>query len=215
MSELEIIGVPQSNFVRTVRIACEEKQVPYRLTPGVPRSPEVNAIHPLGKIPVMRHGGFTLCESKAIATYIDRVFPGPRLFPDDPMRCAKIEQWVSIANTVIIPAMNAYLRCYFFPKGAGGGPDRAVIDKTLPGVRVQMDVCNRAVAQTGHLVGADFSYADMNLLPVLAYLHECPESGEILDAAKELAQYFAGHSARASFKATVPPPFSELRLGSP
>ncbi|MGC1386624.1 MAG: glutathione S-transferase family protein [Steroidobacteraceae bacterium] len=215
MSELEIIGVPQSNFVRTVRIACEEKQVPYRLTPGVPRSPEVNAIHPLGKIPVMRHDGFTLCESKAIATYIDRVFPGPRLFPDDPMRCAKIEQWVSIANTVIIPAMNAYLRCYFFPKGAGGGPDRAIIDKTLPGVRVQMDVCNRAVAQTGHLVGADFSYADMNLLPVLAYLQECPESGEILDAAKELAQYFAGHSGRASFKATVPPPFSELRLGSP
>jgi glutathione S-transferase len=56
MSELEIIGVPQSNFVRTVRIACEEKQVPYRLTPGRPRSPEVKAIHPLGKIPVMRHG---------------------------------------------------------------------------------------------------------------------------------------------------------------
>ncbi len=167
MSELEIIGVPQSNFVRTVRIACEEKRVPYRLTPGMPRSPEVNAIHPLGKIPVMRHGEFSLCESKAIATNIDRVFSGPRLFPDDPMRCAKIEQWVSIANTAMIPGMNAYLRCYFFPKGAGGEPDRAIIDKTFPEVRIQVGVCNRAVAQTGHLVGADFSYADMNLLPVL------------------------------------------------
>jgi glutathione S-transferase len=215
MSELEIIGVPQSNFVRTVRIACEEKQVPYRFTAGRPRSPEVSAIHPLGKIPVMRHGDFSLCESKAIATYIDRVFPGPRLFPHDPMRCAKIEQWVSIANTAIIPAMNAYLRCYFFPKGADGEPDRAVIDKTLPELQTFMDLCNRAVAQSGHLVGADFSYADMNLLPVLAYLHECPESGEVLSAAKELAQYFARHSERSSFKATVPPPFSELRLRSP
>jgi glutathione S-transferase len=215
MSELEIIGVPQSNFVRTVRIACEEKQVPYRFTPGRPRSPEVSAIHPLGKIPVTRHGDFSLCESKAIATYIDRLFPGSRLFPDDPMRCAKIEQWVSIANTAIIPAMNVYLRCYFFPKGADGAPDRAAIDKTLPEVRTFMDLCNRAVAQTGHLVGTEFSYADMNLLPVLAYLRECPESGEVLIAAKELALYLDRHSERASFKATVPPPFSELRLRSP
>jgi glutathione S-transferase len=57
----------------------------------MPHSPEVNAIHPLGKIPVMRHGDFRLCESKAIVTYIDRVFPGPKLLPDDAMACAKIE----------------------------------------------------------------------------------------------------------------------------
>ncbi|HLN49180.1 MAG TPA: glutathione S-transferase family protein [Steroidobacteraceae bacterium] len=92
---------------------------------------------------------------------------------------------------------------------------RTVIDKTLPDVRTYVGVCNRAVAQTGHLVGTDFSYADMNLLPVLAYLRECPESGEAMNATKELAQYLNRHSERASFKATVPPPFSELRPRSP
>ena len=211
MSELEIIGVPQSNFVRTVRIACEEKGAPYRLTPGRPRSPEVSAIHPLGKIPVMRHGEFSLCESKAIATYVDRTFPGPRLFPEDPKRCAKIEQWVSIANTVLIPAINSYLQCYFFPRTPDGRPDRTLIEKTLPEMRAYVEVCNRAVAETGHLVGADFSYADMNLLPVLAYLCECPESAESLKGAKQLTQYLERHGERASVKATVPPPFSELR----
>ena len=211
MSDLEIIGVPQSNFVRTVRIVCEEKAVPYRLTPGRPRSPEVSAIHPLGKIPVMRHGEFSLCESKAIATYIDRVFPGPRLFPEDARRCAKIEQWVSIANTVMIPAINTYLQCYFFPRTADGQPDRTLIDKALPELRTFVGVCNRAVAQTGHLVGSEFSYADMNLLPVVAYLRECPESGEALNGAKELGQYLDRHAERASFTATIPPPFSELR----
>ena len=44
MSELEIIGVPQSNFVRTVRIACEEKAsfkatVPPPFSELRPRSP--------------------------------------------------------------------------------------------------------------------------------------------------------------------------------
>ncbi|MGH7881209.1 MAG: SRPBCC domain-containing protein, partial [Candidatus Binataceae bacterium] len=92
--EIELIGSAQSSFVRIVRIACHEKGVAYRLTPARPHSPEVNAIHPLGKIPVMLHGRCQLFESKAIATYIDRAFPGPKLFPDDAVSCAQIEQWV-------------------------------------------------------------------------------------------------------------------------
>jgi glutathione S-transferase len=50
MPELQIIGAPQSNYVCVVRIACLEKGVPYTLVPAVPHSPEVDAIHPFGKI---------------------------------------------------------------------------------------------------------------------------------------------------------------------
>jgi glutathione S-transferase len=81
MAVLEIIGAPGSPYVWTVRIACEEKGVDHELKPERPHSPEVAAIHPLGKVPVMRHGDFTLCESKAITTYIDRTFDGPKLIP--------------------------------------------------------------------------------------------------------------------------------------
>ncbi|MBR0850079.1 glutathione S-transferase N-terminal domain-containing protein [Bradyrhizobium diazoefficiens] len=70
MAELEIMGVPFSNYVRSIRMLCEEKGVTYKLTPSRPQSPEVKAIHPAGQIPVMRHGDVTLFESKAIATYI-------------------------------------------------------------------------------------------------------------------------------------------------
>ena len=62
MPELQIIGAPQSNYVWVTRIACIEKGVPYTLVPVMPHSPEVDAIHPFGKIPVMRHGDITLCE---------------------------------------------------------------------------------------------------------------------------------------------------------
>ena len=81
--ELEIIGVPQSNYVWAVRMVCEEKGVPYDYKPERPHSPAVDAIHPFGKVPVMRHGDVDLCESKAIATYIDRVFDGPKVIPED------------------------------------------------------------------------------------------------------------------------------------
>src|SRR5262245_40146800 len=69
MSTVEIIGGALSNYVRAVRVVCEEKDIAYVHKPARPREPEVAAIHPFGKIPVMRHGDFELCESKAIATY--------------------------------------------------------------------------------------------------------------------------------------------------
>jgi len=82
MAQLEIIGVPQSNYVWAVRMVCAEKGVPYEHNPVRPHSPDVDAVHPFGKVPVMRHGDVTLCESKAIATYIDRVFDGPKVIPE-------------------------------------------------------------------------------------------------------------------------------------
>ena len=91
MAELEIMGVPFSNYVRSIRMLCEEKGITYKLTPSRPQSPEVQAIHPAGQIPVMRHGNVTLFESKAIATYIDRTFPGPKFIPDDTLETAQVE----------------------------------------------------------------------------------------------------------------------------
>jgi len=54
MAELEIMGVPFSNYVRSIRMLCEEKGIIYKLTPSPPQSPEVKAIHPAGQIPVMQ-----------------------------------------------------------------------------------------------------------------------------------------------------------------
>jgi len=209
MTELEIIGAPQSNYVRSVRIACEEKGVAYKLSAIRPHTPEVDAIHPFGKIPVMRHGNVTLFESKAIATYIDKAFAGPKLFPDDAGLCGQIEQWVSATNTTIIPATNGYLRWYFFPGTADGKPDRDAIEKAIPDMTQKVEALDKAVAG-GFLAGGVFTYADMNILPVLAYLKDTPESGALMRESKHLMKYFDTHSQRASFKATVPPPFSAL-----
>ena len=51
-------------------------------------------------MPVLRHGDVELCESKAIATWLDRSFPAPFVFPSEPRLAALTEQWVSLVNTV-------------------------------------------------------------------------------------------------------------------
>ena len=207
MARLEIIGMPQSTYVRAVRMACEEKGVPYELTQARPHTPEICAVHPLGRVPGMRHGDVELCESKAIATYIDRTFEGPKVIPEDPVKAAQVEQWVSLTNTAFDPTMvRQYLLSYIFPKGPDGKPDRTVIDAALPAMEKQFEVLDKAVAKTGHLVGDSFTFADMNLLPILFYLHRPPESAAMLKNHKNVAAYFARHAERPSFKNTAPPP---------
>ena len=65
------------NFVGAERIACEEKGVAYGLTPARPHSPERDATHPLGQIPLLLDGTFALFEW-SIVSNVDRPFPGPR-----------------------------------------------------------------------------------------------------------------------------------------
>lgn len=208
MPELQIIGVPQSNYVWAARIACAEKGVGYQLLPERPHTPAVDAIHPFGKIPVMRHGDVTLCESRAIAFYIDHAFAGPPLAPREPVAGAQTEAWISLVNTTIDPLLvRRYLLSYFFPGTPDGRPDRRRIDQLLPDMEAHFAVLGRAVAGTGHLVGDIFTLADINLLPILFYLDKAPESREMLRGSAHLDAYFRRHLERASVSDTIPPPF--------
>jgi len=122
MAKPEIIGSLRSTYTRVVCMVCEEKGIEYVLTERPLHAPEIVAIHPFGKMPVLRHDDFELFESKAIATYLDRSFPGPCIFPFDPRLAALTEQWVSLVNTVIDPTLiRTYLFAYIAPKTADGG----------------------------------------------------------------------------------------------
>jgi glutathione S-transferase len=205
MPKPEIIGSARSTYTRVVRMACEEKGIEYVLTERMLGAPELVAIHPFGKMPVLRHGDFELCESKAIATYLDRSFPGPPLIPSDPRLAALTEQWVSLVNTVIDRTLiRTYLYAYIAPKTAGA-PDREAIEAVMPAVREQLGILNKAVAGTGYLVGDQFTFADINLLPILDRVRLAPEGAEALATASHLAAYYDRHAARPSFARTIPP----------
>ena len=208
MPELQIVGAPQSNYVWVTRIACHEKGVPYTLVPAMPHTPETDAIHPLGKIPALRHGDLTLAESRAICFYIDHAFNGPPLVSRDPAEGAQTEQWISIVNTHFdVLVARPYVGAYFFPGTPDGSPNRAIIETALPKLEAQFAMLDRAVARTGHLVGSSFTLADMNLLPMMFYLDKLPESGAMLRRTANLSAYYERHIARASVKEAVPPPF--------
>jgi glutathione S-transferase len=207
MTKPEILGSLRSTYTRAVCMLCEEKGIDYRLTETPLNAPALYAIHPLGRMPVLRHGDVELFESKAIATYLDLGFPGPRLIPADPRLAGLTEQWISLANTLIDRTLiRTYLFAYVVPMITGGTPDRQAIDAVLPAVREQIAILDKAVAATGHLAGDHFTFADINLLPILHRVQQAPEGAEIVKAAGHLARYYERHAARPSFQRTAPPP---------
>lgn len=206
MAKLEIIGFPISTYVRAVRMACEEKGVPYALDPVPPHKKPVSDIHPYGKVPVMRHGKLELFESKAIATYIDRKFPGRALFPNDPVRAAEAEKWIAFTNLHVYPTMiSNYVIAYMFPP-AVGEPDRSKIDAAVPDIQKQIKILDQAVEKTGYLAGRGLTFADLNLLPIINYVSQFPEGKAAFAKAKNLTAWFNKLTARKSWKAAEPPP---------
>ena len=206
MTTPEIIGSARSTYTHAVRMVCEEKGIDYVLTERPLRAAEIRAIHPFGKMPVLRHGDFQLFESKAIATYLDRSFPAPYVFPGDPELAALTEQWVSLVNTLVDQTLiRTYLFAYIAPKTANGEPDRKTIETVMPALREQIGVLDMAVAKTGYLVADQLTFADINLLPILHRIQQAPEGATALAATTHLARYYDHHAARPSFKSTMPP----------
>jgi len=215
MSKPEILGSLRSSYTRVVRMVCEEKGIDYVLTETLRGAPELGRIHPFGKMPVLRDGDFELCESKAIASYLDRRFPGPQLIPDDPRLAALMEQWVSLVNTVMdATLLRTYFFAYAFPKTADGGPDQTTIEAVTPAVRTQLALLDKAVAPTGYLAGDRFTLADINLMPILYYIRQLPEGAAAIAPETDLGRYYARHAARVSFQRTMPPAGPPRRAAS-
>jgi glutathione S-transferase len=108
--------------------------------------------------------------------------------------------------------IRTYLFAHIAPKTADGEPDRGAIEAVMPALREQIGVLDRAIAETGYLVDDQFTFADINVLPILYRVRQFPEGAEALAGATHLASFFDRHAARPSFQRTTPPPGPPRRV---
>lgn len=206
MSDLIIYGLPQSNFVWAARLACAEKGVPHHLAIVPPGAPEIAAVHPFGRMPVMRHGSVALAESRAIVRYIDRAFDGPPLEDDDPAAGARDEMWASLAITAIDDALiRRYLFAFVFPGTADGSPDLVAAEAAWPRVERACAAIEAGIA-AGAILGSRIRLPDLWLIPILYWQQRLPGWERMTAIAPSLPGALAGLLARESAVATTPPP---------
>ena len=206
MADIELIGSPQSNYVRAIRMLCMEKGVAIRNTSARPHAPEVTAIHPAGQIPCLRHGDVTLFESLAIATYIDKAFPGPKFIPEDALGAARVMQWTSYGNVKVDRwVMREFVVLIAFADKAKG-PDMARVTAAMLEIEKCLSALEAASAKTGYLAGTGLTFADINVLPMLTALQFYPAGAEQMAKHPALEAYVAKLAARPSYTSTAPPP---------
>lgn len=121
--------------------------------------PELLAVHPLGKSPVLEDNGRIIIESAAIAEYVCDYHGGGRLVPargtDDHVRHL---QWMHFAEgSAMTPIL---LRIYTARLGEAAAPIEPRIAQQLDSHFSYME---SQVSDDGHFIGSDLSAADVML----------------------------------------------------
>jgi glutathione S-transferase len=169
MSETIVYGFPRSTFVNIVRLVLTHKNVAYRfedLEPVMGRSEHL-ALHPFNRVPIFRHGDFTVYETRAIVGYIDEVFAGARLTPQNPHARARMNQWIGVVDSYVYPYMIHHVthERLVFPE-LGIASDEKVVAHALPKVENALVAIERELADgRDYLLGPELSIADFYLLP--------------------------------------------------
>ena len=181
MTDITVYGIPLSTYVRTVRMALVEKGVGYDLEAVGPHTPEIDALHPWGKVPVFRHGDLEFFETQAICRYIDEMFDGPALQPSYPGGRARMQQWISAYcdNAYRSLGCDLVIQRLAVPK-MGGTPDEERIAAAVPEARKCLGIFDEALAGHEFLAGGSLTLADLFLAPMVFYLPMTPEGEALL-----------------------------------
>ena len=146
--------------------ALEEIAQPYELKfvdimKGAQKEPELLALNPMGKLPILLDGDVVVTEAAAICLYLaDRYAPG-RLAPalDDPKRATYL-RWSLFAPSVIEPGSLAKLSKWEFKPGQAGWGDYDSMVKAM----------ESAVTGRDFVLGDTFSMADVVFGGTLRYM---------------------------------------------
>ena len=144
---LEELGLPYE-------IRHYQRDATTRLAP-----PELQAVHPLGKSPVLTDDGRTIIESGAIVDYLVRRHGGGRLQPppESPLY-DEYQQWLHYAEgSAMLPLL---LKLYVSRLGDAGAPLWPRIESEIAN---HLGYVDRSLQGRDWLLGAEFSAADVQM----------------------------------------------------
>lgn len=218
---MKLYGARRSPFVRKVRIVLEEKGIPYELEEivPVPKTPELLALSPLGKIPILEDGGAVVPDSSVICAYLEKKHPSPALIPEDPAELARALFLEEYADSHMSESMGAIaLERFVKPNLLGQPTDEARLAELLEAVTARwfgtpaaargsalppvMDYLESQVPADGDCVLSRFSIADAALGPQLA---GALAPGIEIDAKRwpRTLRYYRALRARPSFETAL------------
>jgi glutathione S-transferase len=198
-----MLKVHHLNNSRSQRILwlLEELNAPYeivhykRVSPVPLAPPELKAVHPLGKSPVITDGAHTIAESGAIIEYILDKYGNGRLRPDPKSDDhIKYIEWMHYAEgSAMLPML---MHLYMGYLGDGAAPLRPLIDGQIAN---HLSYIDNALKGRDYLVGSGLTGADVQVVFVL----EAANSSGLLKDYPALTKYLEHMQARPAYKRAI------------
>ena len=205
-----VYGPSFSTYVRTVRLALEEKPASYELIDvamlkGAHQEPAFLARSPFGRVPAFSHDGFDIYETDAIVRYIDQVIPGQALQPMDAQPRARMNQIIGIVDSFAYPNMITRIVMHRLVRPMlGEQPDEAAIKSGIAASDLCLKEFERLMGANKFLAGDKVSLADLFVAPVYHYLALTPEGEQMLKPRARLRTWWDQMKARNSVTTTEP-----------
>ena len=170
----------------------EELETPYELryvdlAAGAQKAPDLVALNPMGKLPILVDGDEVVTESAAIALYLGDRYAYGRLAPRvDAAERGTYLRWSFFAPSVIEPGVMAKQAGWPFQEGQAGWGSYDAMLRAM----------ERAIADRPYILGDKFSMADVVLGGTLAYLLRF----KLIEPRPAFAAYAERLAARPAFK---------------
>jgi glutathione S-transferase len=200
-----------------VLLALEHKRLPYRghllqFSKQEHQSPQMLAMNPRGRLPVLRDGDYVVFESVAVLHYLDRKYPEPPIFG----RSAE-EAGVIIR---VIEEFQAYTEEHLMRICRGlltgsADPHSDPITEAMHVVAREARTIEMRLSKGDWIVGDDYSAIDMVIFPAIQLLRRALERPGAAELARRflpievnypaLGRWLARIEALPGYERTYPP----------
>ena len=199
---MQLYGALLSPFARKAAMVAEEKGIGFELVVTAPHTndPAFTAASPFGKIPALRDGDFTLCDSSAIVHYLEAKVPSPALLPADPRARGRAIWLEEFADTILgASALKILFNRLVGPKLLKVGGDEAVALQGEAELPALLGWLEGQTPHEGWHLGDAFTLADIALACVFASLTPV---GHAPDAARHprIAAWYGRVCARPAWQ---------------
>jgi glutathione S-transferase len=177
-----------SAYAWRVLLALEFKQLPYKshllqFSKQEHKSPQMLALNPRGRVPVLKDGDYVVFESLAVLYYLDLKYPSPPIFGHTPEEAGVIMRVICEFMTYAEPSLLRITAAIFTGQVAEN------IDELTDAMHVvarEARTIEGRLSKEQWIVGANYCAADMVIFPWIQVLRRALDRS----AAAELGARF-------------------------
>jgi len=214
---IEVFWGSGSPFAWRVLLALEYKRLPYashllQFSKQEHKSPQMLALNPRGRVPVLKDGDYVCFESLAILYYLDLKYPQPPIFGHTPEEAGTIMRVICEYQAYIEPHVRRILGAVFFGDADLAGDE---VTAAMHAVASEARTIEARLAKSDWVVGESCSAADMVIFPGIQLLRRALEKPQAAALSSRfmpvevnypaLGRWLARVAALPGYERTYPP----------